>query len=862
MDKFIELCSEESTISRDERQQRIVSLLDSGQLDPIRKKSSAGWFPLHYAARFGHADIVQLLISRYGCDPHMETREKRYTALHIASEHNLLEIVEMLLQHIPDGAPAKRDKDGNTPLHAACRRGSLEIVNRLTSKYSTTSIHETNKAGSTPLGYAVKEMRAEIARFLFSQKQTLGNPEKRFSDFRAIFPSFKYKQSLDHPVSIFVMGNRQTGKSTLIKSIQVEGYFSRTIGVFKTTSGVEHHSGGIVPSDISSNGYGRAKFYELASCLQSTQENIFLSLEKSARAIFVITLSFKEEMKDMEAHLLYWLSFIHNQYRSVDVSVMPNIAVVGSFIFYKKLGSLRLENRHRLHLLYHRVLSGHSELCSHFHFLGKYSMDCRLSESPGMRQLRSAFRRTSRELRPREGEANIPSSCYVLLSALHDLRPAPSDLPVLRLSDIEREVAEKSSLAPLSLVSLLPNHSEGLQPLVDKLVERKAVLVLDHLNHRDPWVIFNEFKLISQIDGTLIEKALRMSQSSYFNPGIMSVDKLLECLTPLSNSLPKDVLLNILHHFKITEVMAHGNDTKYFLPSVLKISPSSDRELPLLSWNLDDGNYTLGFAQCILPQSNQLTPFFMPRFLYFMLYELFVSTEDSDFDSVVMSYSALYVQLTAQLQIYVTIDSSAIMLHMRCSESGVFTCLQYRNQFESIIHQQRALLQPNLKITEYLVPMEGLSFPVKKIKYVHAYGIRVNNMKNVLTKKCTSTITESLNKLRSFEPYEWLAKLQKEHLDSLLDPKLTTVEVSKTFIRDLAKCVGGNWKKLLDYSELLQDFDTNTSSEEPDQEEPSSEDTRSSHQHPTYGRLLELFASMSVFQTTLELISALKVRCR
>jgi hypothetical protein len=380
-------------------------------------------------------------------------------------------------------------------------------------------------------------------------------------------------------------------------------------------------------------------------------------------------------------------------------------------------------------------------------------------------------------------------------------------------------------------------------------VERKAILVLDHLNRRDPWVIFDEYKLISQIDSTLIERALRITES---NPGIMSVDMLLQCLTPLSNSLPKDVLLNILHHFKITEVMAHGNDTKYFLPSVLKISPSS--ELPL-AWNLDDGNYTLGFAQCILPQSNQLTPVFMPHFLYFMLYELFVSTENSDFDSVVMSHSALYVQLTPQLQIYVTIDSSAIILHMRCSESGVFTCLQYRNQFESIIHQQRALLQPNLKITEYIVPMEGLSFPIKKIKYVHAYGIQVNNLKNVLTKKSNSTTTESLNKLRSFEPYEWLSKLQKEHLDCLLDPRLTNVEVSKAFFRDLAKCVGGNWKTLLDYSELLQDFETNTSS---DPEEPSGEDSRVSNQHPTYGRLFELFSSMSIFQTTLELISALK----
>lgn len=714
-------------------------------------------------------------------------------------------------------------------------------------------MHESNKLGVTPLGFAVKENKAEIARFLMSQ--SLGNPARTFSDFKEMFPSFKHKQSLNHPVSIFVMGNRQTGKSTLIKSIQIEGYLNRTIGAFKTTSGVEHHSGGIVPSDVSSYGYGRAKFYELASCRQSTQENIFLSLEKNAQAMFLITLSFKEEMTEMEATLLYWLSFIHHQYRSVAASVRPNIAVVGSFLFYAKLGAIRLDNRHRLHLVYHRVLNAHNNLCSYFHFLGKFSMDCRLSESLGMRQLRNVLRRKSREMRPSGGEANIPSSCYVLLSALHDLRTAPSDLPVLRLSEIEHQVAERSSLAPFSLFSLLPSSAEDLQSLLVVLEERKAVVVLDHLDRRDPWVIFNEYKLISQIDTTLIQKALRMSQCSYFNPGIMSVKKLHQCLSPLSTALPKGVLLNILHHFKITEVMAHGNDTKYFLPSVLTISPSSATQFP--SWNLEDPSYSLGFAQCILPQSGQAVPFFMPRFLYFLLYELFASTE---MVSVTMSHSSLHCELTSQLQAYVTIDSSAIILNMRCSAGGVFTCLQYRNKFVSIIHQQRQLLQPNLKVTEYIVPMEGTRFPVMKVKHIHTHGIKVNNLKNVLTMKSTPITTESMSKLRSFEPYEWLSKLQKEHLEKLLDPCLTNVEVSKEFIRDLAKCIGENWKKLLEYSELLQECDT-TSADEPDPED-SSDDTyekRTTPQQPPYGQLFDLFSSMSIFQTKLELISALKV---
>ena len=852
MDTFLDLCSEESVLLQ-ERRRKIQSLLENELLDP-GKRSNEGWYPIHYATKFGRADIVQLLLSHERCDPHMHTKYKRYTALHIASEHKQVEVVETLLQHTPDGSPARGDREGNTPLHVACRSGSLEIVTRLTNKYSTNSIQESNRAGSTPLGIAVTERRTQIARFLMSQKQAVGNPGRTFQDFRAAFPSFKYKHSLDHPVSIFVMGNRQTGKSTLIKSIQIEGYINRTIGAFRATSGVEYHSGGIVPHDVSSSGYGRAKFYELASCQQSTQENIFLSLEKSPNAIFIITLSFKQELKEMEATLFYWLCFIHNQYKSVELRVQPNVAVVGSFLFYQR--PLRLDNRHRLHLVYHRVLSAHSELCSQFHFIGKFSMDCRLSESPGMHQLRGVLRRKSRELRPSGGVAKMPSSCYVLLSAMHEMRPAESDLPVLRLSEIEQKVGESPPFhAPLSLLHLLPTNAQDLQPLLDILAERKAIIVLGHLNHRDPWVIFDEYRLISLIDSTLIQRALRLSVNSLFNPGIMAVEKLLACLSPLSTMLSEDILLNILHHFKITEVVAHGNDTKYFLPSILNISPSSDT--PPLSWNPDDSNYTLGFAQCILPQSKQVAPFFMPRFLYFMLYELFASTENSDFDPIIMTDSSLHLQLEPQVEIYVTIDSSVIMLNMRCAESGVFSCLQYRSRFEAVIHQQRELLQPNLKVTEYIVPMEGLSLPITTVKQIHKYGIQVSNLKNILTTKSSSSTSESMTKFRSFEPYGWLSKLQKGHLEYLLDPRLTNVEVTKAFIRDLAKCVGENWKKLLEYSELLQE--TSTSSEEPETEESSSDHTRLSQNQPTYGGLLDLFFSMSIFQTKLELISALKV---
>ena len=861
---FIDLCSEKSTLGDEERRKRILSLLENGQLDPATKYGHSGWYPLHFAAKFGRGNIVDLLLSRNSCEPHLQTKDKKYTALHIASQHSQLDVVEVLLKYMPNGDPPKQDREGNTPLHTACKSGSLDIVNRLTRKYSAKCIQQVNRDGATPLGIAVTSKQTSIARFLMSHEQAVGNPSSAFQDFRNLFPQFKYKQSLDHPVNIFVMGNRHTGKSTLIKSIQTHGAIKLVIGAFMATSGVDNHSGGVVSSDVSSSSYGRVKFCELASCQQSTQENIFSAMKESGNAIFIITLSFKEDMKEMEATLLYWLCFIHHQLRSMEINAMPYVAVVGSFLFYFKFGAVRLENRHRLHLVYHRVLAAHSELCGHFHFIGKFSMDCRRSESPGMRQLKGVLRRKSRELRPSGGEKPLPSLCYVLLSALHVMRPGQSNLPIVRLSDIEQKIAESSLIALLTLFNLLPSETENLRPLLNKLEERKAVIILHHLDRRDPWVLFDEFRLISKIDDTLIQTAMRLSASSYFNPAVMSEEKLCYRLSPLSASLDKDVLLNMLQKFKITEVMARGNDTRYFLPSVLKVSPTTDLTPPF-SWNALDTKYTLGFGQCIVPTPKQMIPFFMPRFLYFMLYELFAMTENGDFDHAIMSHSALYLSLDPQLEIYITIDSSAIILYMRCSESGVFSCLQYRNKFEAIIHQQRGLLQPNVNVLEYIVPLENLSFPVMNIRQIVANGKLVKDLKNFLTTIDTSSATtamDSMTRFRSFEPYGWLTRLQKTHLDNLLDHRFTDVEVSKAFIGDLANCVGENWEKLLEYSEILQEFNHDTSGEEPETEELSSENTKASPQQPTctYGGLLGFFSSMSIFQTTSDLVAIFKVR--
>ena len=468
-----------------------------------------------------------------------------------------------------------------------------------------------------------------------------------------------------------------------------------------------------------------------------------------------------------------------------------------------------------------------------------------------MRQLRRMLAHKCREMRPSGGEINVPSFCYVLFSALHDIRPPTSGIPVLHLSDIEYHISQSACEGqPFSLLSLLPATAEDLTPLLETLEERKAIVTIKQIDPRDPCIVYNEYELLSQIENSMVQRIVEVSQTRHFNPAIMHIEELHECLSAVP--LSKEVLLVILNHFKILEALPQGNSTMYYFPTILHKAHSPDSSF---SWEPDDSNQTFGFSWCIVPQSNQIAPFFMPRFLYFLLYELYTSIEGGDFDTIVLSESSLY--FTTELEVYITIDSSMVNLHMRCKKGEEVKCLKCRNTFLLVIHQQRELLQLSLKVNECIIPMEETRYPVQKMKHIKAHGKPVVELKNAIV---TARNNESIPKELCFEPFIWCNNLSKENLQCLLDPSQINAPVSKEFLQDLSQKMEGNWAAIADSTDLLQvELNADTSAEELGLGESKTKGQIEDSQLPQYGQLLEFFSTISLFSPVSQFISALKV---
>ena len=107
--------------------------------------------PLHMAARFGHGEMVTLLLNT-GADPDNESGRNQ-TPLLAAAEAGMTDASSRLIKW---GAAINfEDNDGACPLHKACKCGALQIVKQLVDVEADVNAIEQD--GFTALHWACNQ---------------------------------------------------------------------------------------------------------------------------------------------------------------------------------------------------------------------------------------------------------------------------------------------------------------------------------------------------------------------------------------------------------------------------------------------------------------------------------------------------------------------------------------------------------------------------------------------------------------------------------------------------------------------------------------------------------------------------------
>jgi len=124
--------------------------------------SEDGWTPLHLAAFFGHAKIVECLLARGADVTTRSTNPTANTPLHAALSANQKMAAGLLLGAGADVNAV--DAAGWRPLHLAAAANNLDAIKTLVAQGA--DVHSTNKDGVTPRDLAEQKGHGEAAAFL------------------------------------------------------------------------------------------------------------------------------------------------------------------------------------------------------------------------------------------------------------------------------------------------------------------------------------------------------------------------------------------------------------------------------------------------------------------------------------------------------------------------------------------------------------------------------------------------------------------------------------------------------------------------------------------------------------------------
>ena len=802
---------------------------------------------LYQACEEGELVTVQLLLRMKGNNIDLSTAkfsEGGLTPLHVASKNGRREMVKFILNK--GASPMVADEARNTPLHLAATHGHLEVAMDLLVHESqhneeacesarSNLLQMINATGLSPFGCAIKapEPHFQIAKEFLSV--VYGNPANAIPDFSKsqLFPKFA-TVPLDKPANIFIVGDPEAGKSTLVKSLQEgKSAFSRLlIGLIasRRVRDVDVHFSGVITTDFSNANFRRVLFHDLAGHTNYFHESLLEPNDSLKHTVFIVVVNLRFNPQKTEERLTYWLNFLHyHTSRLASEGTKPNIVIIGSHKDVKRGG---WRSGEKFNEVYTEAVKKRPQLHDCFNRLMKpVSLDCRRFEVSEARQLRSCLQKHCQNSLYQQQEATLPPSvCYILSQVLLDSREFP---PFLTLSELKNKITDLAANPGLSLYKLLPTEPAKLMEICKTLCEYGRLLILDNpVSSSDlySWIVHDIHALLTEIDRRLaiLRKTLSGSNEDVENAenvpqqevgqshfGIITREKLESVFssspvlsrkgsTPLavkvgefpssvsSLNLNSNLAIKLLLKYKYCEAIrssdpASSNES-FFFPGLLQEEEMGEP----YPWE-PGTNYS--FAWCVVPcgQEDKVIEFFLPRFLKKLLLcfiqNYIIHHDDQDLDAnISTSYETTAVwsrgvswSTRDDIKVNIELKDSAIILSMYSQEGKELSCLQLRNKILATIKEEKKKWQPDIETNEFIIPFKG-SFPVQTLD--NRQMISPKSIEEAILKGEEKIEDSDLQSLLFFEPCIVLSRLEKPIRDQIQDPDHTLSSESISDIFD------------------------------------------------------------------------------
>lgn len=759
--------------------QNIAGFMKSGNLEETSKLLHNPQLPLDHLG-----ELLQMI------------DEEGSSLLHIAVTVNNLEMVKVVLTAID-----KRNEEslkwlwnsrGESPLHIAFHIDSIDIIKALL-EFPKAAVIPSNHSNLLQIATSDPSPNSVIKLKLIMEHSN-GNPLNLYPDFRQHFPAVRFpKVELESTIPVIVVGDSNAGKSTLIKSLQIEGVKSQFFHLFFNVSNVSAHKAGIIPTPFQSAWFGNVVFYDLSSHREFVHEAI-LHCGHLTDAVFIVVVNLHDKTDDITKQLVYWLKFVKYHYNKAcgRSDRLPNVAIVGSHLYQLRFG--KLANRERFLLnAYPRARPYFNE--ADFNIIARELMDCRKSSVPNtiLRLALSHEFKTLRRNRPQ-----LPSQSYILYGMMKDYCN-------------KKKVSFMSVYEILVLLDKEDAHCKMIQPKVMEVLrlckplgELNLLLVLENEEELErSWIVIDSHSLLCKV-----EQAIFTDDTLATNDGILMHDVLLNLFDAMPNIDPEMMIKLMIHycycsklHSTFSPLPSWAKHNRYFFPHLLPEQPISQPT-----------QQKLMFAWTLSPSSpyQYFMPYFIHHFLLQLCQEPEISRENYDRArrTLITSFPAIGLEMVVHVY-----SNQAIIVSMRTegssSSESIINCLQMRNRLvakiRNVVEELDPEIKSNLSLKEALISGKDERHPVHypvlqppKIRgIIHSeikqrYGIDdvLNAVKNRSMSVRPMNHPEPLSSVEDLLEFEPYFHLSDEVRSAIKDPVNPDDSISDAFLESFTRDLG------------------------------------------------------------------------
>ena len=375
-------------------------------------------------------------------------------------------------------------------LHAACKYNHLHVVDYLLTN-TCINPNTKNDRQQSPLSLAKSK---EVMKLLI---QHGADAEDVYTHHRNIMGYYFSIDPLKSPVKMFVIGHGGEGKSTLIEAMEHEPtIWTSVVNIFiapKEVEDVNQRTAGIVPRVFKSRFYGDVLFYDFAGqeAYYSSHAAVIKTSVDTCPPVFILVIGIHRDYTAITHSISYWLGIITNQCGNMEGKAP--LIVVGSHANLVK-ESTEVDRKKQ-------IISQAVQKYTSFDLVTVILMDCRYSNSDGMKLLRRSVGTTCNSLR---SKLSVSLNSHMFLIYLIEKHSSELALTLKKVQTELETATQQQSKKHKEVLPFIPTTIPHLVEICFQLSDKGHILFLFNATSPEKsFIIIDKAALLAEINGTM-----------------------------------------------------------------------------------------------------------------------------------------------------------------------------------------------------------------------------------------------------------------------------------------------------------------------------------------------------------------------